>query len=274
MKTAAAFALSLLAAVPLVSAHGYVGTLTVDGKAYKGNTPNSNKVQSPIRMISDVSPVKGATNKFLSCGQNAQKAALVADAKPGSKVSFQWVNGQGGNWPHNVGPLLTYMASCGSAGCANFDSSKAQWFKIEEAGLQTDGTWAQAALMQGKPAEVQLPSNIAPGEYLIRHEIIALHTAMTLGGAEFYPSCAQLKVSGSATGKPNKTVSLPGAYKDTDPGILVDVYDLTGAYVYPGPAISNLAGKTILVVNGAQTTVAASKAASTSSHASSSSHAS
>ena len=115
------------------------------------------------------------------------------------------------------------MASCGSAGCANFDSSKAQWFKIEEAGLQKDGTWAQAALMQGKPAVVQLPSNIAPGEYLIRHEIIALHTAMTLGGAEFYPSCAQLKVSGSATGKPAKTVSLPGAYKDTDPGILVDV---------------------------------------------------
>ncbi|KAI0364624.1 hypothetical protein BV20DRAFT_826028 [Pilatotrama ljubarskyi] len=267
MKAATTFVLSLLAVVPFVSAHGYVSQVTVDGKTYKGNTPNSNSVKSPIRMINDVSPVKGASNKYLSCGQNAQKAATVATAKPGSKVSFQWVNGNGGNWPHNVGPLLTYMASCGSGGCANFDSSNAKWFKIEEAGKQKDGTWAQAKLMQGQAAEVQLPSNIAPGEYLIRHEIIALHTAMSLGGAEYYPSCTQLKVTGSGTGKPSKTVSLPGAYKDTDPGILVDVYDLKGAYVFPGPALSNLVGKTVLAASGNGTAAASSSASATASSA-------
>ncbi|KAI0764168.1 glycosyl hydrolase family 61-domain-containing protein [Trametes elegans] len=250
MKAATNFVLSLLAAVPLVAAHGYVSELTVDGKTYKGNTPNSNSVKSPIRMIDDVSPVKGATNKYLACGQNAQKAATVATAKPGSKVSFQWVNGNGGDWPHNVGPMLTYMASCGDAGCASFDAADAKWFKIEETGLQSDGTWAQAALTQGAPAEVQLPSDIASGEYLIRHEIIALHTAMSEGGAEFYPSCAQLKISGSGSGSPKSTVSLPGAYKDTDAGLLVDVYDLVGDYVFPGPAISNLAGKTINAIDG------------------------
>ncbi|KAI0350297.1 hypothetical protein OH77DRAFT_1087377 [Trametes cingulata] len=278
MKAATTFVLSLLAVVPFVSAHGYVSQVTVDGKTYKGNTPNSNSVKSPIRMINDVSPVKGASNKYLSCGQNAQKAATVATAKPGSKVSFQWVNGNGGNWPHNVGPMLTYMASCGSGGCANFDSSNAKWFKIEEAGKQKDGTWAQAKLMQGQAADVQLPSNIAPGEYLIRHEIIALHTAMSQGGAEFYPSCAQLKVTGSGTGTPSKTVSFPGAYKDTDPGILVDVYDLKSAYVFPGPAISNLAGKTVLATGGNGTTAASSSASvtvpSATTKASSSSHAS
>ncbi|KAI9058946.1 lytic polysaccharide monooxygenase [Trametes sanguinea] len=278
MKTAVVAALSLLAAVPLVSAHGYVATVTIDGKAYKGNTPNSNSVQSPIRMISDVSPVKGTDNPYLSCGQNAQKAALVADAKPGSTVSFQWVSGTGGNWPHNVGPLMTYMASCGSTGCASFNSTGAKWFKIEEDGLHSDGTWAMNALYQGKPAEVQLPSNIAPGEYLIRHEILALHTAMSLGGAEFYPSCTQLKVSGSETGKPDQTVSFPGAYHDTDPGILIDAYDLVGAYVFPGPAISNLAGKTILdgvavanVVNTTSASSSSSTMASTSTAHSSSS---
>ena len=73
-------------------------------------------------MISDVSPVKGATNKFLSCGQNAQKAALVADAKPGSTVSFQWVNGQGGN----VSPSsLTSIHSIGEA------------YRISHSGLTT-----------------------------------------------------------------------------------------------------------------------------------------
>ncbi|KAI0821719.1 glycoside hydrolase [Trametes gibbosa] len=245
MKASTTFVLLVLAAVPFVSAHGYVSQVTIDGKSYKGNTPNSNSVKSPIRMIDDVSPVKGATNKYLSCGQNAQKAATVASANPGSKVTFKWVNGLGGNWPHNVGPLMTYMASCGSAGCTQFDSSKARWFKIAQAGQTSTGAWAQAALMSGGSASVTLPSGIAPGEYLLRHEIIALHTAMTAGGAEFYPSCTQIKVGGSKTGTPNATVSFPGAYKDTDAGILVDVYDLVGKYVFPGPAISNLAGKTV-----------------------------
>ncbi|KAI0631535.1 glycosyl hydrolase family 61-domain-containing protein [Trametes polyzona] len=253
MKAATTLALSLLAVVPFVSAHGYVSEVTIDGKSYKGNSPNSNSVKSPIRMIDDVSPVKGASNKYLSCGQNAQKAATVASANPGSKVSFQWVNGNGGNWPHNVGPMLTYMASCGSTGCKNFDSSNARWFKIAQVGQESDGTWAQAAMMNGEASSVTLPSNIAPGEYLLRHEIIALHTAMSEGGAEFYPSCTQIKVGGNGKGYPSSTVSLPGAYKDTDAGLLVDVYDMTSKYVFPGPAISNLAGKTAFASNGTST---------------------
>jgi hypothetical protein len=75
----------------------------------------------------------------------------------------------------------------------------------------------------GVAANVTLPNNIAPGAYLIRHEIIALHLADKAGGAEFYPSCSQIRVGGSGTGVPkdSELVSLPGAYSDTDPGILV-----------------------------------------------------
>ncbi|KAI0688486.1 glycosyl hydrolase family 61-domain-containing protein [Cerioporus squamosus] len=148
-------------------------------------------------------------------------------------------------WIHEVGPLLTYMASCGSAGCKSFDHSQAEWFKIEEDGLRSDGTWAMQDLYEGKSATVTLPPNIKAGEYLIRHELIALHTAATVGGAEFYPACAQLSVGGSQTGTPNETVSFPGAYTDRDAGILIDAYDMTGDYPFPGPAISNLAGKTV-----------------------------
>ncbi len=79
--------------------------------------------------------------------------------------------------------------------------------------------------VNGAAAEVTLPSNLAAGNYLIRHEIIALHNAQAEGGAEFYASCTQLKVGGSGTGTPssNDLVQLPGAYSDTDPGILIDV---------------------------------------------------
>lgn len=66
-----------------------------------------------------------------------------------------------------------------------------------------------------------LPKNLAPGQYLVRHEIIALHLANQKGMAEFYPSCQQINVGGNGNGVPSKDqlLSFPGAYSDDDPGI-------------------------------------------------------
>jgi hypothetical protein len=77
--------------------------------------------------------------------------------------------------------------------------------------------------VNGGVAAVTLPSNITPGGYLVRHEIIALHLATQMGGAEFYPSCSQLSIGGNGTGVPSSSelVTLPGAYHDDDPGIYV-----------------------------------------------------
>ncbi len=138
------------------------------------------------------------------------------------------------------------MASCGSSGCTSFDHTHAQWFKIAQSALRSDGTWAMHDLYVGKSdaAFITLPANLAPGEYLIRHELLALHGAQAVGGAEFYPACAQLRVGGSKSGSAASTVSFPGAYSDYDKGILVDAYTMTGDYVFPGPAISDLAGST------------------------------
>ena len=76
------------------------------------------------------------------------------------------------------------------------------------------------ATVNGQPVSVTLSNDIAPGQYLIRHEIIALHLAVSPGGAEFYPSCTQVNIGGSQTGQPNQTVTFPGGYTDTEPGIL------------------------------------------------------
>ncbi len=43
--------------------------------------------------------------------------------------------------------------------------------------------------VEGKSYTVTIPTAIAPGDYLIRHEIIGLQRATTLGLVEFYPSC-------------------------------------------------------------------------------------
>ncbi|KNZ76499.1 Cellulose-growth-specific protein, partial [Termitomyces sp. J132] len=49
-------------------------------------------------------------------------------------------------WPHNTGPLMTYLASCGSTTCDKFDSTKAKWFKIDQQGQDASGKWIQAEL--------------------------------------------------------------------------------------------------------------------------------
>jgi Auxiliary Activity family 9 (formerly GH61) len=93
--------------------------------------------------------------------------------------------------------------------------------------------------VNGKPASVTLPTQVAPGDYLVRHEIIA-HLTVTLGGAEFYPSCTQIRVGGSQTGTPNQTVSFPGAYSDNDPGIIdPSIYSSGASYAFPGGPVSN-----------------------------------
>lgn len=72
-------------------------------------------VASPVRLIDDISPVKGSNNKALNCGPNAKKAELVADAKPGSSLAFSWFAGGG----ENVSPpcilsgfVLTHTPHC------------------------------------------------------------------------------------------------------------------------------------------------------------------
>lgn len=117
--------------------------------------------------------------------------------------------------------------------------------------------------MNGKSYSTNIPNGLASGQYLIRHEIIALHLAVTMGGAEFYPSCSQVNVGGSqvSVASANELVSFPGAYSDSDPGIYdpnvclivaskllgseqifsVQVYDPGSNYVFPGPPVASMA---------------------------------
>jgi hypothetical protein len=237
------FLAAALSLIPSAHAHGFVFTFGVDGKEYKGNIPNGRTDPSPIRQVSDQSPIHGATNPTVNCGMGAPNAALVVDAMPGSEVSWDWRTASLGKWPHNTGPLLTYLASCGSTTCDKFDARTAKWFKIDEAGKDNNGVWIQQQTMDGNVYSTNLPKNLAPGDYLVRHEIIALHLATQKGGAEFYPSCQQIRVGGSGTGVPtqNELLSFPGAYSDDDPGIFTpNVFDPNSNYVFPGGPIAKL----------------------------------
>lgn len=106
------------------------------------------------------------------------------------------------------------------------DIRSAVWFKVQEDGRQgTSNTWGATPLMKaGGVAKYTVPKCIASGYYLVRHEIIALHSAYSYPGAQFYPGCHQLKVSGGGSTTPSDLVSFPGAYKSTDAGITYDAY--------------------------------------------------
>ncbi len=89
-----------------------------------------------------------------------------------------------------------------------------------------------------KSVAVTIPRCLQDGEYLLRAEHIGLHSAGSAGGAQFYISCAQITVTGgTGTYSPKSLVSFPGAYKATDPGILINIYyPVPTSYTPPGPA--------------------------------------
>jgi hypothetical protein len=88
-----------LALASYVSAHGWVQSITINGKSYEGPKPTENSgggsSDSVIRQISTANPVKGADNKNLACGQEAQPASKQAAANPGDDVEIKWTSASG-----------------------------------------------------------------------------------------------------------------------------------------------------------------------------------
>ena len=97
------FLTAVLSLVPSARAHGFVYIFGVDGKEYKGNIPNGRSDPSPIRQVSDQSPIYGATTPTVNCGTGAPNAALVVDAMPGSNLTWDWRTASLDHWPHNTG---------------------------------------------------------------------------------------------------------------------------------------------------------------------------
>lgn len=117
--------------------------------------------------------------------------------------------------------------------------------------MDASGNWAVTRLYNNKglvvhparpvsvPYPFPLPLRSAPANatnrYLLRAEIIALHGAGNYPGAQLYMECAQINVSGGGSANP-PTVSFPGAYKGTDPGIKFQLYwPKPTSYTIPGP---------------------------------------
>ncbi|KAI0143747.1 glycosyl hydrolase family 61-domain-containing protein [Xylariaceae sp. FL1272] len=169
------------------------------------------------------------------CHKNAENAALTATVAAGGSVDFQWTV-----WPDShIGPVMTYIANCGTDNCTTIDKTTLEWVKIDAEGYDsTNSQWATDKMIANNNTWTTIiPSDIAAGNYVFRHEIIALHAAGSENGAQNYPQCLNIEITGSGTASPEGTLGT-ALYTPTDDGILFDPYnsDLS-TYVIPGPAL-------------------------------------
>jgi hypothetical protein len=90
------------------------------------------------------------------------------------------------------------------------------------------------------------------GEYLVRSEHIAIHGAHDKQ-AEFYYSCAQIKVQGGKGNSVPKGVKIPGVYQINDKAINFSVWGSATTYpTLPGPAVA-AGGRTTGSIDGKTT---------------------
>lgn len=195
-----------------------------------------------VRQTTDSnSPVTDVTSQDFVCNAGGLDSDIMAKTstytvQAGDSVGFT-INSNIGH----PGPLHVYMSKAPSGTSAKEYDGSGDWFKvyalttssITDEGLQ----WATYVNGGINNFTFALPEDLAAGDYLMRAEHIALHGASTEGGAQFYLGCAQLTVGGSGSSTPTDTVSIPGVYDGTEPGILLNIYyPAPTNYTDPGPA--------------------------------------
>jgi len=262
-----------------VAAHGHVSGASIDGTYYEGYNPSFQYYSTPPVVIGwstpddlsngYIAPDAYATSD-INCHLNATPAGTSAPIKAGESINIQWTD-----WPSSHhGPVLTYMANC-NGNCSSVDKTTLEWFKIDESGLIDDtsvpGTWASDNLISNNNSWTStIPSDIASGNYVIRNEIIALHSAGTADGAQNYPMCLNVEVTGTGSATPSGVLGT-ALYKESDAGIIVNIYQSLSTYDIPGPTLYSgaVTASQTGAASSATATGAASSAAVTTSAASS-----
>ncbi|KAF2423317.1 hypothetical protein EJ08DRAFT_701266 [Tothia fuscella] len=226
------------------AAHGHVKEYIIDGTSYPSFDPKSDydakwsakRVEWGFsKAKGGVGPVENVNGPDINCRfAPLQAPAITGEVRAGANITFQWAD-----WFINhPGPVMTYMGLLPESG----DVSQTEYFKIDQASYDPKTQeWGTDRLVKNDNRHTStIPSDIKPGTYVVRHEIISLHNALNddwvkkISGAQLYPQCIKVKVTGSGTATPKTIGKFPGAYKWDDEGILYNVYFHPNKYVAPG----------------------------------------
>ncbi|KAM6532783.1 glycoside hydrolase 61 [Fusarium falciforme] len=238
--------LTALAGAIGVAAHGHVNNIVINGAEYAGydvfTLPYSSNPPVVVGWSTTatdngfVAPDAFGTADII-CHKDAKNAKGHAKVAAGDSIFLQW-----DTWPEShKGPVIDYLASCGTSGCETVEKETLKFFKISEKGLidgsSSPGEYASDELIKnGNGWLVKVPETIKPGFYVLRHEIIALHSGGQENGAQNYPQCFNLEVTGSGTEQPEGTLGTE-LYKADDAGILFNIYTQLSTYPIPGPKL-------------------------------------
>ncbi|RJE19257.1 endo-glucanase [Aspergillus sclerotialis] len=239
------FLAAVLSITTQVAAHGHISNIVINGVSFDGwdigsypymeDPPVVVAWETPNTSNGFMSPNEYTTDDII-CHRNATNARGHAVVAAGDKINLQWTP-----WPDSHhGPVISYLANCG-ASCETVDKTTLEFFKIDGVGLvdgsSVPGIWGDDRLIENNNSwMLEIPSSIAPGFYVLRHELIALHSAGSENGAQNYPQCFNLQVTGSGSAKPAGVLGTD-LYSPTDPGILVNIYQSLSTYVVPGPTL-------------------------------------
>ena len=82
---------------------------------------------------------------------------------------------------------MVYLAKVDSA--VSSGTAGLKWFKVAQDTLDSAGKWGVDRMIAGGGwSYFVMPTCVASGEYLMRVELVALHSAYEVGGAQFYVS--------------------------------------------------------------------------------------
>lgn len=234
-----------LALATTAVAHSHVNNLVINGVYWQGYDPTSYPYESNPPVVVGwtaadtdngfVSPDSYQTGDII-CHKSATPAGGHAAVNAGDSISIQWAV----TWPDSHhGPIFDYLAPC-NGNCETVDKTTLEFFKIDQVGYlngSDPGVWASDVLIADNSTWlVQIPASLAPGNYVLRHEILALHSAGSLNGAQNYPQCFNLAVSGTGSLVPSGTLG-EALYQESDPGILYNLYTDVEDYTMPGPTL-------------------------------------
>ncbi|KAF5574346.1 endoglucanase IV precursor [Fusarium pseudoanthophilum] len=206
-----------------VSAHGHVSEVLINGKSYYGHDPTKVPYVTQPESITWTNGAKD--NGFVT-------STASALASPDIICHLNATNG-----------LLTADVNAGAT-----ITTKLKFFKIDQLGQLTGGTvpgqpgyWANNKLRDEDFSwNITIPAKLAPGSYVLRHEIIALHAGGAEGSTQMYPQCINLVVRGDGTAQPDG-VFATDLYSSKDPGLLHNVFvdEWSDAkYIIPGPSVA------------------------------------
>ncbi|KAK3695672.1 glyoside hydrolase family 61 protein [Podospora appendiculata] len=205
--------------------------------------------ESCVRMPMGNSPITNVASKDMVCNAGTKGVAGKCPVPAGGTVTVEMHQQPkdrscgseaigGAHW----GPVQVYLTKVADASTADgstgwFKIFSDSWSKKSGGAVGDDDNWGTRDLNKccGK-MDVKIPSDIPSGDYLLRAEALALHTAGQAGGAQFYVSCYQITVSGGGNASP-PLVKIPGIYTSADPGIKINIHAAVSNYVTPGPAV-------------------------------------